>query len=138
MLQAGLLILILVGLAVAYNRWRANYKPPAWQPRPRNLLLVPSGQATSDVARLLADVLALKQRHAQWPDILKTLNPDDEPRIRAVLLELRGPHVFVPHTALNIIESVCVSAKGSGGEPARLDLLELAKASMDRVTQYGN
>jgi hypothetical protein len=44
----------------------------------------------------------------------------------------------VPHTALNIMESVCLSVKRPGESPSRLELLEQAKSSMERVTHYGN
>ena len=89
-------------------------------------------------AKLLNDVLALKSRDAQWPDILQTLNPDDEPRIRTVLLELRWPHVLVPHAALSLIETVCLAADRSGDASSRLDLLERAKLSMEKITRSGD
>lgn len=137
-LRIGLLILVLGGVVLAFMRWRANYKLRPRYPRARNKVVPDSYQETNSEAKLLADVLALKERSAQWPDILKTLNPDDEPRIRTVLLELRWPHVFAPHTALNIIESICLSANRSGNMRSRLELLELAKSSMERVTRYGD
>lgn len=49
------------------------------------------------------------QDQAQWPEIIACLNPLDDVEIRRLVLVLRGPHMFVPGVALNILKGECES-----------------------------
>lgn len=138
LLGITLVLLLLVSLVALYVHWLSAHKARPGQPRRRSKSAIPAHAEANDAAKLLSEVLALKQQQATWPNILQTLNPDDVPRIRTVLLELRGPHIFVPHTALNIIESTCLSAERPNNKLSRLDLLERAKRDMERVTRFGD
>jgi len=137
-LPLALFILVVGSLVLAYFHWRANYKSKPTYPRGRRKFAENLLPARSDIAGLLDDVLDLRNRGALWPEILGTLNPTDDPRLRTLLLELRGPHVFTPHIALNILEHVCLEAKQRSPSASRRDLLEAARLSMDKVTQFGN
>lgn len=132
---APIAVLIFFGLVVAYLRWRASYRPPIRFPQPRGRRPDDSYQATNSIAKLLTDVLALRERGAGWPAILKTLNPDDVPHLRTVLLELRWLHVNEPDRALQLIERVCLKAKRPNESFTRLELLDLARALAERLTQ---
>ena len=138
LLKTTLFLLLLVVVVFSYCRWTKNYRKKPLYPRGSRKHVADAYQEQSAPAKLLAEILTLKAKNAQWPEILGVLNPQNDPHIRTVLLEIRGPHIFVPHTALNIIESVCVAAKRPSTGLSRLELLEAAKASMDKVVQYGN
>jgi hypothetical protein len=87
---------------------------------------------------VLDTVRQLYAENAQWPKIVAELNPANDSAISALLIELRGPHMFVPHIALNIIENASctvLEAKPSAGIE---EVLKAARASMNRVTQFGN
>ena len=127
-LKASLATLFVGVLVFTYLRWRASYRPPVRFPQPLSRKPDESYQATNAIAKLLLEVLSLRDRKARWPEILKTLNPDDSPSLRTVLLELRWLHVNSPDTALQLIERVCIKAKRPGEEPTRLELLEIANS----------
>ena len=75
-------------------------------------------------------------------ELISILNSDDhyqqERFARCIPLLEGAPEKSVLCTALNIIESVCLSPGPSGTKRSRLELLELAKSSMERVTRYGD
>jgi hypothetical protein len=129
-LKLALLLLIAI-VALLLLRRRTSHRPATRHPRIRSRPIGGSYSEANGIAKLLSEVQALKERAAQWADILKTLNPDDQPRVRTVLLELREPHIFAPHTALDAIESVCLTAERPNDHLSRLDLLERAKANME-------
>ena len=136
--KLGLLLIVLGFLALALRRWQATYRPRLRHPAPRSKRTDESFQATNDTAKLLTEVLALRKRSAQWPEILKIINPLDEPRIRTVLLELRWPHVADPDLVLKAIEEVCLSVNRNAQSPTRVDLLELSKVYIGKVQRYGS
>lgn len=80
----------------------------------------------------------LRATHAQWPVIMATLNPRNRSNITQLLKELQGPHMFVPQTALNIIEDAySATARGNPGANVR-EVLQNACISMRKVTRYGD
>ncbi len=123
----SLLLVIFGALAFVFRRWQANYKPRLRHPAPRSKRPDDSYQATNGAAKLLNDVLSLRHRSARWPEVLKTLNPFDEPRIRTILLELRWPNVENPDAVLKVIEDACLSVGSSAQSPTREELLEIAR-----------
>jgi hypothetical protein len=134
----ALCLLLVAGISALYIRWRSSYRPKTRHPRVRSKSTSAPFSKVNGAASLLEDVHSLKKASAQWPEILKRLNPDDEPHIRTILLEIRGPHIFAPHVALNIIEDICLSTPKPNGALTRMHLLERVKASMERVTRYGD
>jgi hypothetical protein len=56
---------------------------------------------------MLMRVSELQKSAAQWPDIWQTLNPDEDPEVQKLLEEWRQPHLFAPHTGLNVLVEGC-------------------------------
>lgn len=110
---------------VVARRWRRPHQARARVYGPRSRKADDSYQAAHAAAGLLSDVLDLRGRKARWPAILQTLNPDESPSLRTVLLELRWLHVDEPSRALWWMEEACIQAKGRA--LSRLELLERAK-----------
>lgn len=84
---------------------------------------------------LLEIIQRLKATKAQWPAIMTALNPRNDKKIQELLIELRGPHMFAPHTALNLMENACRSL-GQGANDSRV-VLRAACESMKKVTRFG-
>jgi hypothetical protein len=70
-------------------------------------LLARGRRPAMTASEVLLKVLELQQVRAQWPDIWQALNPDGDPETQRLLEELRGPHMFVPHAGLNVLEEAC-------------------------------
>jgi hypothetical protein len=87
---------------------------------------------------ILDIILSLKAANAQWPLIMSRLNPKNDKKISKLLLELRGPHMFVPHIALNILEDASRSTLRANPHASLRDILDNACRSMKKVTQYGD
>lgn len=85
--------------------------------------------------QLLAQVLELRAMRAQWPQIMAKLNPTGDSQLHAVLLEIRGPHMFDPHTGLGVIETGCRAVAPSADA---LAALLAARTSMHKVVNAGN
>jgi len=130
-----LALLVLGALVLLCLRWNVNSRPRIKAYGPRSRKPDDSYQATNAIAKLLLEVLDLRERAARWPAILKTINPEDVPVIRTVLLELRWLHVDSPDKALMLIERACIESKRSGETPTRLELLEIAKSLADPAVQ---
>ena len=128
---ALLLLLLVVALAVAaYLFLRPNRTPRVRHPTIRSKSTVPSFQESNSAARLLAGVDQLKGHNATWPGILQTLNPEDSPQLRTVLLELRSLQVASPQLVLKAIEEACLASYRESGSLSRVDILDRAKARL--------
>ena len=75
---------------------------------------------------------------AGWPQIIADLNPSGDADIQAELERLRGPHMFAPATALNVIRHGCELALRSSSHASALSALRAAGDSMEKVTRYGD
>jgi hypothetical protein len=95
-----------------------------------------SGGAVGE--ELAALIRQLRAANAQWPTIMSQLNPKSDATVSSMLNDLRGPHMFVPHTALNIIEDACMSALRANSRANIRDVLTNALGSMNKVTRYGD
>lgn len=92
----------------------------------------PVGQTPAiPAASVLERVRDLQGREAQWPEIWQTLNPDGSEEAQRLLVDLRGPHMFAPQVALNVLEEACrkVIARNPGAD--RLEALRAALSSGD-------
>ena len=135
---ATVLYILFAAAAVvfAYTLWRSNHSARSGgstrtgSARPRG--------ADAAVERLLETVKALQRSNAQWPEILSTLNSEGDTKIGALLADLRGPHMFAPHTALSLLISTCEAKLRSQPTASKQDVLVAAKASMEKVTRYGD
>ena len=89
---------------------RPSRLPPQEVLRPRSPLpSVPARQVPSRLtaADILSRVQALRKADAQWDVIWSELNPNGDPEIQRLLVQIRGPHMFVPHLGLSVIEDGC-------------------------------
>ena len=127
-LQFAAVLLIPVLLVFAFFRSRTDDRPRTRHPRVRSKSTGGTYQETNSAARLLSGVLALKERNAQWSEIMQALNPEDEPRIRTVLLELRWAHRSKPRKVLQAIEDICLASHRESSTLSTQDLLERAKS----------
>ena len=85
-------------------------------------------------ANLLATVRRLNASAAQWPEILAAINPRGDSNIGKLLIGLRGPHMFVPHVGLNVIEDGCQRVLAGNPEAALIDALKEAARRSESVT----
>jgi hypothetical protein len=88
-----------------------------------------------EAAELLESICELQKRSAGWPEIWATLNPDGDSQVERLLVELRGPHMFVPHIALNILEEECRRLARVNAFSDRLAALTAALNSGNRITR---
>ncbi len=79
--------------------------------------------------------MELRAKNAQWNEILIAMNPSGDSRTMNLLSEIRGPHMFVPHTALCVIEAGCRAVKPRA---SAAEALEAALNGMNKVVRYGN
>ena len=56
---------------------------------------------------MLSRLQHLRDRNARWDAIWSALNPTDDAEIQRLLIKVRGPHMFVPHLGLSVIEDGC-------------------------------
>ena len=82
---------------------------------------------------LLSQVAELQTKRAAWPEIWATLNPTHDPQLQQLLVELRGPHMFVPHIALNALEEGCRRVARTHPLAGRLAVLKAALDSCNRI-----
>ena len=123
-------------IVFAYTLWRSNHNARSGGIG-RSKSVRPRG-ADGAVARLLETVKGLQRSNAQWPAILSALNSEGDPKIGSLLADLRGPHMFAPHTALSLLMSTCEAKLRSQPTASKQDVLVAAKASMEKVSRYGD
>jgi hypothetical protein len=68
------------------------------------------GLPTLSAAELLSLVHRLRDQNAQWDVIWVVLNPTNDAEAQRLLVEIRGPHMFVPYLGLSLIEDGCKRA----------------------------
>ena len=129
--EVALIVVTYVAVALAIQLWklRARSTPSRSRRLAKN---IPLAQAHDPIASLVLDVLSLRDGAAQWPAILTKLNPEDLPKLRTVLLELRWLYRNRPDAALRLIERVCIATRKSGSATSRLELLEMSKSLAER------
>ena len=136
-------IILYAALAISlagfvFTHWtRSRKAPPRKQgPRGSKVALAASPSVTHiNAAAMLQRVVDLRTKSAQWTEIFSTLNPHNNPRIHELLIDIRGPHMFDPNTALGVIETGC---RDVNGQSDAITALEAAQRSMNRVLRAGN
>jgi hypothetical protein len=95
-------------------------------PSDRYRASAPTRQVPSRLSakQALSLVQVLRDQNAQWDEILSGLNPTGDPEVQQLVIEIRGPHMFVPHVGLSVIEDGCKRAlasspKADAGCPSR-------------------
>lgn len=98
----------------------------------------PARQAPSKLsaAEMLSLVHRLRDQNAQWDVILAALNPTNDAEVQRLLIGIRGPHMFVPHLGLSVIEDGCKRALASSPNADALDALREATRSQDPFVRY--
>jgi hypothetical protein len=84
---------------------------------------------------LLRRVRAMREAGAGWPQILSTLNPRNDKVAAGLLTNLRGPHQFAPHVALNVLEDACERAIAANPRASDIDALREALSRSDFATR---
>lgn len=93
----------------------------------------PSSRASSSssASEMLRRVLELQRTNANWETIFASLNPDRNQQVQHLINDLRGPHMFVPHLALSVLEEGCRNAIAANPAADRLAALRAALRSSD-------
>lgn len=84
-----------------------------------------SANSEGEASSVLATIHFLRQRNADWALIYSTLNPMGDPEIQQLLVYLRGPHIFTPHVALNVLEEAANQVSPGA------NLTQILKAAID-------
>jgi hypothetical protein len=103
------------------------------QAPPRPARQAPAAQMSA--GELLVLLKKLDAENAQWSRIISAINPSGDREIAALLQDLRGPHMFAPHTALGVMLDGARSVKPQASVH---EALATARDSMNRVVRYGN
>ena len=86
-------------------------------------------------SEVLQRVSGLQKANAQWPEIWQALNPDEDPETQQLLIEFRGPYMFVPHLALNVLQVGCERALSGSPLANRVQALREAMRADDQVVR---
>jgi len=138
-LIVGLAILLVVILRRSRvgRRVSTRYSEEAFTQHLERVLRA-DGTADNSARQLLATVERLRVAGAQWPEIARKLNPDGNSRIDGMLSDLKGPHQFSPHVALNVIEAGCRHAMSRNERADRFDAFHAALRQSARIVSYGD
>ena len=136
-------VIIYAALAISlagflYTHWaRSRRSRPSKQTQRGSKAALAGSPPTVQInaATLLQQVLELRKGSAQWTEIFSTLNPHNNPRVHELLIDIRGPHMFDPSTALSVIETGCREVKPQSDA---ITAFEAARRSMNRVLKAGN
>ena len=114
-------------------------KPPWWKrvfgrwwSSPGTKKVRVDSRSASDLVRR---VRALREAGAGWPQILSTLNPRNDKVAAGLLTNLRGPHQFAPHVALNVLEDACERVIAANPRASDIDALREALSRSDFATR---
>jgi hypothetical protein len=119
----------------AYTFWRQSAKEKRPTPTSRRAQSkFSNGSAEVTTGAIIHLIPRLRDKNAQWPEIMDALNPNGEQRIAELLQAIRGPHMFDPRTALNVIEDGCRTTAKSAPVSAAL---AAAVDSMNKVVGFG-
>ena len=111
---------LLVVLQMALKRLAANWQNPG---------SIAEGAAGG--AMLLSDEAErLGSAGSNWPEIIAALNPQNDPRVRDLLFDIRGSNMFVPGTGLDVISAGCRKAIAANQRASALEALQAAKMCM--------
>ena len=135
-------LVILAGLIAGSYWFTRKQSRPLRRPQPR----VRTGRVTAPLAAndapsaitMKANISGLLASNAMWPQIIIALNPGNSQSFRAELERIRGPHMFVPATALQVMYHGCEEVLRKSPNASALSALTAARASMEKVTRYGD
>ena len=84
-------------------------------------------------AQLLQEAKRLDSRNAGWPEILTALNPSNNKTVADLLFAIRGPHMFAPGVAMQVIQVGCEDVLSSNPAATSVDALTSARCSLDKI-----
>ena len=126
-----LVVAIIAFIYTHYSRGTRQEQDALTRPRVKSSGAV---KVQPTAAQLLSLVSDLRVRNAQWPEILATLNPTGDQEAAAVLMAIRGPHMFDPRTGLGVLESGFRSVEPGA---SLIPSLQAAHKSMTTVVGFG-
>ena len=88
-------------------------------------------QLQASLSRLLHD-------NAGWNEILQAVNPTGAAKVAADLQAIRGPHMFAPALAIQVLQEGCKLALARNPRASSAEAVRLARESMEKVTRYGD
>ena len=144
-LPLALLVLVIYG-SYFWARRRTG-RPSTTRPRrasssgkrlARSVQAESASVAQFTAAQLRVSVAHLSKANAQWPEIMASLNPQNNAALRGELERIRGPHMFVPHLALQVIHHGCEEAVRANQNASAIAAITAARMSMEKVTRYGD
>jgi hypothetical protein len=98
-----------------------------------------SSKGTSPSAQSLrAELRRLHKASAGWTEILPAVNPSGSASIATDLQAIRGPHMFAPGLAIQVLEEGCNEAIKQNPNATVAQAVQLARKSMEKVTRYGD
>ena len=127
-----------MGILAWFRRWLGfqsrEAAPPSQEEQSRDFvetLLSVRTRPAVPATVVLEKVKELQKANAQWPEIWHALNPEGDPEVQQLLVELRGPHMFAPHVGLNLLEEGCRRTLATDPNADRLAALRAALQSGD-------
>jgi hypothetical protein len=138
--ESILIAFAMIGVVIVGVYWASKH-PKRSRGFPPIRVVSPSSPSPSVPARqvparlsaweMLSRLQLLRDRNAQWDVIWSELNPTDDPEVQRLLTEIRGPHLFVPHLGLSVIEDGCKRVLSVSPKADALDALRQAIRSQE-------
>ena len=137
------LVFLAVFIAIAYVWARRRVDGKSSRRQTQRIRKASSHAGATSYAGLTAEqgkaaVAHLLKANAQWPQIITALNPQNDPGLAAELSRIRGPHMFVPHLALQVIHHGCEESIRANRNALFIAAATAARVSMEKVTRYGD
>ena len=121
-------------VAFAYTLWRQSRQLKQGTTASRTTSSSRGGSQKLTAGAMLKLIPELRDTGAQWPQILKVLNPTGDQKTADLVQAIRGPHMFDPRTALGVIEDGCTATASSA---PGIEALTAAVDSMNKVIGFG-
>ena len=110
--------------------------PPA-KPKPPLTKSRAAGRAKSEtqytVTELLRRIQILQSANAGWDLIFEHLVPNNDAETKRLLNLLRGPHMFIPHVGLNVLEEECRTIAAHSPRAEWITAFRAAEKTMERL-----
>jgi hypothetical protein len=87
---------------------------------------------------LLGITEKLRVANALWPAIVVAINPKSDAVIERILRDIRAPHQFAPHVALNAIEDGCRRVLAGDASATATDALREALRRTSEIVGRGS
>jgi hypothetical protein len=126
------LLVVAVGVVLAVVLLRGAKGQPQADALSREANAVPHGMTAAEMLRRVA---ALDPANAQWPEIWAQLNPDGDPAVQQLLIDFRGPYLFAPHAAINVLRIGCERALAASPTADRVAAIRAAMQADDQVVR---